>query len=110
MQLQARKPEAHDERDEDQRDAAEEIRVDDRQGAERCSSAPWQAAHDRDREREDQHERLGREHQLQIHLEPGPDVRQREPGRAGAEEDLQDLVERVHAVPTSAPESRRSSG
>ena len=90
--LRAREAEADEERDEDQRRAAEEVGVDDRQGAERSRSAPWQAAYDGDGEGEDEHERLRHHHQLEVHLEARPDVRERIPKIVGREEDPENFM------------------
>src|SRR5207248_9965093 len=48
---------------------------------------------------EDQDEHLRHDHHLQVDLEAGPHVRERDPEALRAEEGLENLVERVHRLP-----------
>ncbi len=97
-ELEARDAEADDERDDDDRRAAEEVGVGDRQGAKRQGSAPRQTADDGEREREHQDQGLRDDHHLDVHLEPRPDVRQRQPEAVRVEEGVKDLAKSVHAA------------
>src|SRR5581483_176281 len=76
----------------DQGRAAEDVGIDDCQDAKRSGFAPWQSADDRDRECQDQHQDLGRHHQLQVQLEALPHVLECYPERVRREELLQNLM------------------
>ena len=92
VHVQGGEPEADHEGDEDQRRPAEEVGVDDHQGAERLRPAPWETADNGDGEREDEHERLRDHHQLQVDLESRPHVGERDPEVVRREERLDNLM------------------
>ena len=97
--VERRDAEADDEEDENERRAAEDVRVDDRDRTQREGSPPRQAADDREHEREDEHERLGDHHQLDVGLEAVPDLGHRAEEVERAEERVQELP---HARPPPA--------
>ena len=62
------------------------------EAAERSGRAPRQSAHDREQQGEDEHERLGDEHQLEVELEAVPDLGHRAEEVERAEERVQELA------------------
>ena len=88
--------EADDEEDENERRAAKDVRVDDRDRTQREERPSRQAADDCESEREDEHERLGDHHQLDVGLEAVPDLRHRAKEVERAEERVKELP---HARP-----------
>jgi hypothetical protein len=100
-ELQARQPEADEERDNDDRRSAEEVGIGDRQGPQRSRCGPRQTADDRNAERQHQDEHLRDPHHPQVQLEARPDIGHRQRVAVRIEERVDYLMERVHRVVTS---------
>ena len=90
--MQRRDPKTPDVGDEDQRGAAEEVGVGDREHAERQGWASREPADDREHQCEEQHEDLGDHHQLDVRLEAVPHLRDCAAEAEWAEEGVQELA------------------
>ena len=82
----------HHEENKDQRRATEDVGVEDRDTSQRESRTPRQSAHDREQEREHENQRFSDEHDLQVDLEAGPDLRYCAEEVERAEERVQELA------------------